>query len=91
MLFCHERNGKKEIGALWLIPQLKGFQKSELGMFCEMLYRFLVKNYSADYQISEDYCIAIDTFNAQQIIYSELSEGKVPFLIDKTLNDIKES
>lgn len=91
LLFCYERNGKNEIGALWLIPQLNGFQKSELGMFCEMLYRFLVKNYSADYQISKDYCIAIDTFNAQTVIYSDLVNGQIPFLIDKTLDEIKKA
>lgn len=90
LLFCHERNGKKEMGALWLIPQLEGFTKSELGMFCEMLYKFLVKNFSTDYQISEDYCVAIDTFNAQVVIYNDLLNGTIPFLINKTIDEIKE-
>lgn len=91
LVFSHERNGKNELGALWLIPQLEGFKKTELGMFCEILYRFLVKNYSENYQISNDYCIAVDTFNAQKIIYPELSNGNIPFLIDKTLTEIRES
>lgn len=89
MLFCHERNGKKEIGALWLVPQLEGFKKSELGMFCEILYQFLSNNYSANYQISDDFCIVIDTFNTQTVTYSELLNGKIPFLIDETINQIK--
>ncbi|WP_313806760.1 hypothetical protein [Flavobacterium sp.] len=89
LIFCFERNGKDEIGALWLVPQLEGFQKSELGMFCEILHRFLIKNYSANYQISEDYCIAVDTFNAQTVIYSDLVNGQIPFLIDKTLEEVK--
>lgn len=91
LLFSYQKNGKDELGALWLIPQLNGFQKSELGMFCEVLYRFLIKNYSAKYQISEDFCIAIDTFNAQKVTYKELLNGDFPFLIDKILREIKES
>lgn len=91
LLFSYERNGKNELGALWLIPQLNGFLKSELGMFCEVLYRFLIKNYSDKYQISEDFCIAIDTFNAQKVTYKELMNGDFPFLIDKTLSEIKEA
>lgn len=91
LLFSYEKNGKDELGALWLIPQLNGFTKSELGMFCEILYRFLIKNYSDKYQISEDFCIAIDTFNAQKITYNQLVSGEVPFLIDRTLVEIKES
>jgi len=43
IVFSHERNGKNEIGALWLVPQVNGFKKSELGIFCEVLYKFLLK------------------------------------------------
>jgi len=91
LIFSFNKNGKKVLGALWLIPQLEGFKKSELGLFCEMLFRFLIKNYSNDYQISEEYCIAIDTYNAQKVIYSELLRGDLPFLIDKTLEEINDS
>ena len=90
LLFSYEKNGKIELGALWLIPQLEGFSKVELGMFCEVLYRFLIKNFSADYQVSQDYCIVIDTFNAQKLTYKELIKGNTPFLIDIILNEIKE-
>lgn len=91
LLFSFEKNGKNELGALWLIPQIDGFKKSELGMFCEVLYRFLIKNYSNQYQISEDFCIAIDTYNAQKVSYKELVNGEFPFLIDNTLSEIKKA
>lgn len=91
LLFSYEKNGKSELGALWLIPQLNGFKKSELGMFCEVLYRFLIRNYSDKYQISEDFCIVIDTYNAQKLNYRELLIGEFPFLIDNTLAEIKEA
>jgi len=88
-LFSYTINGKDEIGALWLIQQQDGFSKSELGMFCEILYRFLVRNYGADFQISENFCTVIDTCGAQRITYSDmLSEGAI-FLIDETLEEIQ--
>ncbi|MGU9937940.1 hypothetical protein ACNFNZ_05090 [Empedobacter brevis] len=90
LIFSFENKGKNEIGAIWLVPKLNGFNKTELGMFCEMLYRFLVKNYGSEYQISEEYCLVIDTFNAQKIDYFDLLKGNVPFLIDKTLKELKE-
>lgn len=90
LVFSHERNGKNEIGALWLVPQVEGFKKPELGIFCEVLYRFLVKNYSDNFQISPEYCIAIDTFNAQSVTYLDLLNDNIPFLLDKTLNEMKE-
>lgn len=89
VLFCHERRGKKELGAIWLVAQIDGFKKSELGMFCEMLYEFLIKNYSDNYQISEDLCIAIDTFKAQKISYQELKNSDTTHLVKKTLKEIK--
>ena len=91
LVFIFEKNGKKEIGALLLVPKLEGYQKSQLGMFCELLHKFLIKHYSTDYQISEDHCIAIDTFNAQKLSYSELSNGSVPLLISKTIEELKKS
>lgn len=89
LVFCFERNGKKQIGAIAFIPQLEGFQKPQLGMFCEMLYKFLHKHYSSEYQIAEDFCIAIDTYNAQSIIYVELITGKIPRLIETTVEEIR--
>jgi len=89
LLFAYDKKGKKELGALWIIPQLGGFKKFELGMFCEVLYKFLVKNYSDDYQISEENCIVLDACNPQKVTYKEIIEGEVFFLVDETLEDIK--
>ncbi|MPT34851.1 MAG: hypothetical protein E2604_07140 [Flavobacterium sp.] len=90
LVFSYDINGKNELGALWLVPQINGFKKAELGMFCEILYRFLIKNYSDNFQISQEYCIVIDTLNAQKVTYTDLIKDNIPFLIDQTLNEIKE-
>lgn len=90
LLFVHERKGKTEIGAIWLVAQINGFKKNELGMFCEMLHQFLHKHFAEHYQISDDLCIAIDTFSAQKVTYQELINKDIPFLIEKTLKEIKD-
>ncbi|ALL06494.1 hypothetical protein AQ505_13905 [Pedobacter sp. PACM 27299] len=89
LVFTFEENGKMQIGAIWLVAKIDGFRKTELGMFCELLYRFLVKNYSDNYQISEKFCTAVDTFGAQSITYAEMLAVNMPFLIKKTIDDIK--
>jgi len=90
VLFSFEQNGKQHLGAVWLTPKKGGYTKDELGMFCEMLYRFMVKNYSDTYQISEEYCVAIDTFNARSVRYTELVSGNIPYLIDSTLKELNQ-
>jgi hypothetical protein len=88
VLFSFEQNGRQYLGAIWLVPKLDGFTKDELGMFCEMLYRYMVKNYSDVYQISEEYCVSIDTFNAKSVRYTEFVSGAIPYLIDSTLKEL---
>jgi len=89
IVFSFKRKEKKEIGAIWLIPQIGGFKKSELGMFCETLYRFLNENYSENYQISTNYCLAVDTYNVQILSYTDLLNGDISHLIENTLEEIK--
>lgn len=89
LVFTFEENGMMQIGAIWLIAKIGGFRKAELGMFCELLYKFLVKNYSDNYQISEKFCTAVDTFGAQNVTYADMLALNTPFLIKKTIDDIK--
>lgn len=89
-IYAYEQDGKSRIGSIWLVTKLNGFSKEEIGMFCEVLYRSLNKNYSGSYQLAEEYCVVIDTFSVRAVRYSDLSNGDVPFLIDGTLKKIKE-
>ncbi len=89
LVFSFDKNGKKELGALFLIPQKNGFLKSELGVFCDILYKYLIKNYSENFQISPEYCIAIDTFDAQKVSYQDLLNGEIPFLLESIILDLK--
>jgi hypothetical protein len=87
-IFTFSNNNSEEIGGIWFVAQLKGFPKSELGMFTDMLYRYLDKHYSKDFYVNPNYCIAIDLYNGQEVNYTEIQNGKIPILIDSTLDDL---
>ncbi len=88
-IFSFSENNSDEIGGIWFIAQLKGFKKSELGMFADILYRYLDKHYSKKYYVNPDYCIAVDLYNGQEVNYTEIKNGNIPILIDSTLDDLK--
>jgi len=88
-IFTFSENNSEEIGGVWFVAQLKGFKKSELGMFADILYRYLEKYYSKDFYVNPDYCIAVDLYNGQDVNYTEIQDGIIPVLIDSTLDDFK--
>ncbi|OXB23702.1 hypothetical protein B0A80_09550 [Flavobacterium tructae] len=89
-IFTFSNNSSEEIGGIWFVAQLEGFKKSELGMFTDMIYRYLDKHYSKDFYVNPDYCIAVDLYNGQEVSYVEIQNGDIPILIDSTLDNLKE-
>ncbi|MGS2738767.1 hypothetical protein [Sinomicrobium sp. M5D2P17] len=88
-VFSFSENNSEEIGAVWFVVKLGGFKKSELGMFADIMYRYLDKHYSKDFFVNPNYCIAVDLFNGQEVRYSEIQNGDIPILIDTTIEEIK--
>lgn len=88
-IFSFSENNSEEIGGVWFVAQLKGFNKSELGMFADILYRYLYKHYSKDFYVNPAYCIAVDLYNGQEVNFTEIQNGKIPILIDSTIEDLK--
>jgi len=87
-IFTFSENDSEEIGGVWFIAQLKGFKKSELGMFTDILYRYLEKHYSNRFYVNPKYCVAVDLYNAQEVNYEEIKNGEIPILIEQTLDKI---
>lgn len=88
-VFSFSINNSEQIGAVWFISQLNGFDKGELGMFVDILYRYLDKHYSKDFFVNTHYCIAVDVNKAQRVNYKDIEEGKIPRLLEQTIDDIK--
>ena len=60
-----------------------------LGKKIKIKPKFLEQNYSNEYEISEDFCIAIDTYNVQSITYKELISGNIKPILNEIISEIK--
>lgn len=87
-VFSFGKDKKKEIGAIWFIAKLKGHTKDELGMFADILHRYLKSNFSDNYTINPDYCIAVDVVERFDISFSQLEKGEVNRALIPTINEI---
>jgi hypothetical protein len=88
-IFSFGRNEKKEIGAIWFVAKLGGLKKEELGMFADVLYRYLKSHFSKEYNLSEKYCIAVDVNKNYQLSYKQIEIDQVPLILNSTLDEVK--
>jgi len=88
-VFTFERNGVKEIGAIWFIAKLGGYKKDELSIFADILYRYLKIASSGTYVLNPDYCLAVDVVNAYEVNYAQIQNGEIPEMLVSTLTEIK--
>jgi hypothetical protein len=79
----------KGVGAVWFIAKKGGFRKDELAMFCDIMYRYLISNFSTKYEINPRYCVAVDIVNGQDVNYLELIDGHVNHLLDQTVGEVE--
>lgn len=88
-VFTFKQDQTEEVGAIWFIAQLDGFRPEELGMFADILHRYLKTHYSKDYIINPQYCIAVDVFKGFDVNYLQLIDGEVSKTLDSSLDEIK--
>jgi hypothetical protein len=89
IVYTFNLSGKDQIGGLWFVSQKDGFSKVELGMFCDVLNRYLNVNYSDRYVINNTYCTVVDVMKGNYINYQELEDGKVYEAFIPTIREIK--
>lgn len=87
-VFSYIDNEFEEIGAVWFVAKKDGFQKSELAMFSDIIFRYLTANYTDKFKINPRLCIAVDLFNAQDVNYQELLDGNVNHLLETTIEEV---
>jgi hypothetical protein len=88
-VFIYKNNDVTEIGAIWFIAKLGGYIKDELGMFADILYRYLGNNISKDYVLNPKYCIAVDVVNKFDVNYSQIIKKEIPATLITTIDEIK--
>jgi len=87
--YVFKDNKTEKVGAIWLIAKLEGYEKEELGLFADILFRYLKKNFSKKYELDSKYCLAVDVMAPQQISFSQVESGIVPAILDTTLEEIR--
>lgn len=88
-IFTFNKDGFDQVGCIWFIAKLDGFQPAELGMFASIMHRYLRASFSRTHKINAQYCIAVDVFKKVEVNYSQLEKGEVPDLLEATLEEIK--
>jgi len=84
--FVSEKNN--EIGAIWFIARLGGYDDDDLGMFTDILYRYLNQVYSKSHVINPKYCIAVDVVKNNIVNYSNIQKEDVIAILDSTIADV---
>ena len=87
-VFSFGKDENKEIGGIWFIANLKGHTGDELGMFVDILYRYLNANFSNNYAINPNYCLAVDVVERFDVSFSQLEKGEVKRILIPTVNEI---
>lgn len=88
-VFTFEVNKKTKVGAVWFIAKLGGLKRDELGMFCDIIYRYLKSHNFNGFEISSKYCMAVYVNKPQEVRYSQLKKAQVSKLLDATLDELK--
>lgn len=87
-VFSFSESGSEEIGAVWFVAKLEGYSHSEIGMFADMIFRYLDKHYSKNYFVNTTFCIAVDVFSGKVVRFTDIENGTVPSLIEATIDQI---
>ena len=88
-IFTFKNGDSEEVGAIWFIAKLNGYRKEELGMFTDILYRYLNAFFSENYSVSSKYCIVVDVFRGIDLNYMQFEESGNPQILDSTIEEIK--
>lgn len=87
-IYTFEKDDEEKVGAIWFTAKINGYLIEEIGLFCDMLYRFLRNNYSKKYHLIPKYCIVVELLSGKVIDYSEIESGKISQLLASTLDEI---
>lgn len=88
-VFTFKENDISKIGAIWFIAKIKGYSIEEIGLFADALYRYLNLNYSKDFEINSNYCVAFDVSSLQEVRYSTVENNSIVTLLDSVMDILK--
>ncbi|MDR2890333.1 MAG: hypothetical protein LBV18_01810 [Alistipes sp.] len=89
-VYSFENSGKKEIGAIWFVAKKNGFKDFELGMFVDILHRYLKIIFLGKCEVNSKFCIAVDLFNRTHLNYYQLEHKEVAKMLNPIVSKMKE-
>ena len=89
VIFTFNLSDTYQVGGVWFVSQKDGFEKNELCMFCDVLYKYLKINYSEKYEISNSYCTAVDVLKGYDINYQELIKNSMESILHSNIEEMK--
>lgn len=88
-VFTFVKDGSEQVGGIWFVAKLNGFNSLELGMFASILHRHLLRQFAKTHKINARYCLAVDTFNKLEVSYAQLEDDEIADVLEPTLEEIK--
>ncbi len=88
LIFTFGKQGEESVGVIWFVSRKDGYKPDDLGMCCELLYRFLKINYSKEYKISSQHCVVVDLLADKIVNYTEIENGEIPRVLTCTMEEI---
>lgn len=58
-------------------------------MYADMLARYLRNQYGKEYTPNPRWCLAVDVVNKYDVNYTQLQNAEIPFLLNKTIDEVK--
>lgn len=87
-IYTFLENDLTKVGGIWFLAKLDGFKKSEMGLFIDIMHRYLNSTQLEESPISSDYCIAVDVTKVQAVSFADLESKKIPSLLNTTISDL---
>jgi len=89
-VFTFKKGDVKHIGAISFIAKQGGLRKDELGIYAEMLHKYLNDNFSNDHIVDPNYCLAIDVISKNEIKYAQIQKGEIVGILIPIIDEIKQ-
>lgn len=87
-VFTFVESRTEKISAVWFVAKIDGYEIEELGIFVDALYLYLKSNYSKEFEIDPEYCTVVDAITLDVVNYAQLTSGRVPRLLNSTLDSM---
>jgi len=82
------KKGSKQMGAILFVAQKGGFTEADLGMFADMLQRYLQLQYNNTHDVLWNHCLVVDVHNNNRVSCAQIMSGEVVSILEDTVEEL---